>query len=718
VVLLPLLGALLLLPSFRGARLFAGMLFAWIAIVAGVALAWGVGYAARFSNETYIPTSIAFYANVAALALATSWWVADRWGRAVDEARIARKQAEEGERRYRMLFEESPDGILVSTNDFRIVDANPAFCAMAGYSIEELRSISYEELMEPGEIPSARQARDRLRAHGEVRVAEWKMRAKDGSRLIVELSARPRLDDTVQVSFRDLTARRTAEAEARRLTAAVEQVGDLILILDTDDIVLYLNPAFARITGYTAAEAVGRTATSLLRSGKHTQSFYDDLDAAHRENRPWSGRIINRRRDGTTFTEDLHMWPLRDQDGRAIGSVEVGRDMTHELVLESQLRQAAKMEAIGHLAGGVAHDFNNMLTAIRGYADLVRRGLPEDLAGDREDLDVVIQTADRATALTGQLLAFARRSVLEPQILDPAVAVSEIAPMLRRLLGEHIELDVRTSPRSSRIKVDPGQLTQVVLNLAVNGGDAMPGGGRLVIRTAEVDFDEAAAVAHPEGRPGSFVVLSVSDDGVGMTEEVQKRLFEPFFTTKEPGKGTGMGLATVFGIVRMSDGWIEVRSRVGHGTTFELYFPRLVGGDAAATSPDLADIVPAGPETILFVEDEPAVRAFGRRCLMGLGYTVLEASGASDALALAGAHPGSVDLLLTDVRMPGLQGPQLAERVRELRPGIRVLYCSGLGEGTADLGDAGGKGFLQKPYTRESLARAVRDSLDRSEPAD
>jgi nitrogen-specific signal transduction histidine kinase/ActR/RegA family two-component response regulator len=385
--------------------------------------------------------------------------------------------------------------------------------------------------------------------------------------------------------------------------------------------------------------------------------------------------------------------------------------------LEAQLRQAQKMEAIGRLAGGIAHDFNNLLTAIRGFTDLVRRDLPE---GDvhRADLDQVVLAADRATELARQLLAFSRRQVLQPKVVDPAGIVDGIAPMLRRLLGEHIEFVTHAAPGLGLIRVDPSQLEQVIVNLALNARDAMPDGGQLTIETANVELDAAYASTHAEVTPGPFVLLAVSDTGSGMALETQGHAFEPFFTTKEPGKGTGMGLATVFGIVKQSGGSIYLYSEPGHGTTFRIYLPRVDEAPVpAAGEPVEVRPAPSGTETILLVEDEPAVRAFAERVLAEQGYTVLSAADALAALALAAAHAGQIELLVTDVIMPGLQGHQLAERLAAERPDLRVLYVSGFTESSViHQGVLGADvAFLPKPFSAEALGRAVRQALDKSE---
>ena len=392
--------------------------------------------------------------------------------------------------------------------------------------------------------------------------------------------------------------------------------------------------------------------------------------------------------------------------------------VAERVALEAQLRQAAKMDAVGQLAGGVAHDFNNMLTAINGYAELARFGIPEDAADIQADLDQVIATTHRASALTRQLLTFARKSTLEPRILGPARAVVAIEPMLRRLLGEHIELVIAGSPETGHVLADPGQLEQVILNLALNARDAMPDGGRLTIETMNVDLDDGYASSHPEIAPGPYVALAVSDTGIGMDEALQSRIFEPFFTTKEVGKGTGMGLSTVYGIVTASGGSIAVDSQPGRGTTFTLHLPR-VGTSEEEVEAVPAKTTPTGSETVLVVEDDPAVRGLARRILVSLGYAVIDAPSGQDALRLARDIPTPIDLLLSDVMMPGIQGPELGRRLLAERPEMRILYVSGYAESWA--GDDGprmaGIAHLHKPYNRETLGRAVRSLLDGEEGA-
>jgi signal transduction histidine kinase len=380
---------------------------------------------------------------------------------------------------------------------------------------------------------------------------------------------------------------------------------------------------------------------------------------------------------------------------------------------EDHLRQVQKVEAIGRLAGGVAHDFNNLLTVISGYGDLLLTRLPAG-APMRHEIDEILKAARRAAALTRQLLAFSRRQILEPKVLDLNAVVEESVKMLRRLIGEDVDLRIAPAPDLGHIKADPGQLEQVIMNLAVNARDAMPGGGKLTIETRNVELDAAYAGAHVAVRPGAYVLLAVSDSGTGMDREIMAQIFEPFFTTKGPGKGTGLGLSTVYGIVKQSGGNIWVYSEPGQGTTFKIYLPRVDEAIERPVREREAPTVPRGSETVLVAEDEAELRELVRVILQAHGYTVLAAADGPTAIEICRRHRERIDLMLSDVVMPQMSGRELAVRLAAVRPHMKVIFMSGytsdaiVHHGVLDPGTA----FIQKPFTPDGLARKVREVLD------
>jgi PAS domain S-box-containing protein len=421
-------------------------------------------------------------------------------------------------------------------------------------------------------------------------------------------------------------------------------------------------------------------------------------------------------------TGEVSVAPIFDQSGRCTHLVGAVHDITErqaaeerEAHTETMLRQSQKLEGIGHLAGGVAHDFNNILGVILGYGELMRHQIAEGHPA-RPRLDLVIQAAQRAAGLTRQLLAFSRKQVMQPKLLDLGVMVGELRRMLERVVGEDLEIVVESAEGLGAVLADPTQIEQVIMNLVVNARDAMPRGGFLTLETANVDFDHAYASTHPPAQAGSFVMLAVSDTGVGMDAETQRRMFEPFFTTKPQGEGTGLGLATVYGIVKQMGGYVWVYSEVGRGTTFKIYLPRVAEAATSAPAPVAATPLPGGHETVLVVEDTESLRDLVRELLEDQGYTVLCANDGEEALALAGNRGVAIDLLLTDVVMPKLSGGDLVRQLRVLRPEIRVLYMSGYTEGAVTRqgvpSDAGS--LLEKPFTGQQLATAVRRVLDRA----
>jgi len=410
---------------------------------------------------------------------------------------------------------------------------------------------------------------------------------------------------------------------------------------------------------------------------------------------------------------ESHVQPLRGSEGELIGVIGVALDITDRKHLADQLRQAQKMQAVGELAGGVAHDFNNLLMVVKGHAEMLLDRLPKS-SPQRSNVEQIQTAAERAASLTAQLLAFSRKQVLQPRVLDLNEVVGGMIQMVSRVIGENIELAFMPGARLGNVKADPSQIEQVVLNLVVNARDAMPQGGRLTIETASVELDKNYTVQHAVVEPGPYVMLTVTDTGCGMDAKTQARIFEPFFTTKEQGKGTGLGLATVYGVIKQSDGYIWVYSEIGHGTTFKIYLPKV-----AAKVEELAAVktIPApasGSETILFVEDEQSVRELVREYLSARGYSVLEASDGIQALDIAAAHPGAIQLLITDVVMPRLSGRELASQIAAAGRDLKVLYISGYTDDSIFRHGVlqGGMEFLQKPFNLRTLAQKIREILD------
>jgi len=506
-----------------------------------------------------------------------------------------------------------------------------------------------------------------------------------------------------------------AEAELRASEATyrslVEDSPFGIFRSTPDGQLLAVNPALVSILGYDSEE-------ELLHKNMAADVYVDPAQRARLLDEvlmldSLTGESLWRRKDAKTITVRHTARVVRDAEGRVEYFNVLVEDITEHKLLEAQLRQAQKMEAVGRLAGGIAHDFNNLLTAILGSADLLLDTLSPD-APEREDLDEIRKAAKRAADLTRQLLAFSRQQLLAPQVLDVNALLTNLEKLLRRLIGEHIELRTALAPNVGAVQADPGQLEQVIVNLAVNARDAMPQGGQLTIETANAELDEAYAAEHFPARPGSYVLLAVTDTGTGMDAQTKSHIFEPFFTTKEKGKGTGLGLATVYGIVKQSDGYIWVYSEPGHGTSFKIYLPRVAEAPGPARPGFELSASVRGSETVFVVEDDEMVRALIRRMLETRGYTVLLAPHGDEALQLLERHPGRVDLLMTDVVMPGMSGRDLADRVAERRPGIKVLYLSGYTDdaivrhGVLEPGIA----FLQKPFSADALARKVREVLD------
>jgi two-component system, cell cycle sensor histidine kinase and response regulator CckA len=642
--------------------------------------------------------------------------------RDVTASKRAATALQTSEARYRALFEMSRDALMtLAPPSWRFTSANPASIAMLGARTEEDLVSRAPWEFSPEHQPDGRMSADaaaemiatamRTGSH----YFEWTHRRFSGESFPASvLLARIEVEGQtiLQATVRDETVRRKVEAERERLTMAIEQAAEAVVITDATGTITYVNPAFEEITGYTRVETLGQN-PRLLKSGAHDEVFYRALWETISAGRTWRGRFVNRKKDGTLYTEETTVSPVRAATGAITSYVAVKRDITRDLDLEAQFLQSQKMEGIGRLAGGIAHDFNNLLSVILGYAGFAFDGAPEGSAL-REDLLEIRNAGERAAALTRQLLAFSRKQVLQPELLDLNLVLMNAEKMLRRIIGEDVDLVLVRAPALGLVQADPGQVEQVIMNLAVNARDAMPKGGKLTFETADVELDAEYAARHGGVAPGHYVMMAASDTGTGMDQQTMARVFEPFFTTKELGRGTGLGLSTVFGIVQQSGGSIFVRSEVGQGTTFRVYLPRRDPADTAiATEPSAEPPQSAGTQTVLVVEDEEALRRLTKRALEAAGYTVLAAASGEEALAISERQIGDIHLLLTDVVMPRMSGRSLAEDLALRRPTLKVLYMSGYtDDAIAHHGvlDAGMR-FIAKPFTSEALTRRVREVL-------
>jgi two-component system cell cycle sensor histidine kinase/response regulator CckA len=464
-----------------------------------------------------------------------------------------------------------------------------------------------------------------------------------------------------------------------------------------------------------AVKQYGYTAQQFRHMGMKDVRAEDGAGAADMEREKAAGRYQgickHRKKDGQVFEVEVTSHHF-DYAGRRVRLV-VAQDISERHVLEQQLRQAQKMEAVGRLAGGVAHDFNNLLMVIKGHTELLMNELPP---ADRTARKIaqIDRAADRAASLTKQLLAFSRMQVLQPRVINLNAVVEDMGKLVPRLIGEDIELSIRTSAQLGSIRADASQMEQIIMNLAVNARDAMPHGGRLFIETSNADLDDAYNTTHPIVQAGRYVSLAVSDTGIGMSAETQAHIFEPFFTTKEAGKGTGLGLATVYGVVKQSGGFIWVYSEVGKGTSFKIYLPRVDQAEEKGSAANISAEAPRGAETILLAEDEQDVREVAREFLESAGYTVVEARNGSEALRLAADQSKTMDLLVTDMVMPGMTGKELAQRIQALRPGLPVIFMSGYSEQTAaeNARSSGSMYLLTKPFSRSGLLRTIREALN------
>jgi two-component system cell cycle sensor histidine kinase/response regulator CckA len=609
------------------------------------------------------------------------------------------------------------------TDIITIIDAvgtiryeSPSIQTVLGYAAEELIGKNAFSLVHPDDYKNVFGLF--LKSAGQkdkVEIAEFRFKHKDGSWRYLESSAKNLLFDPsvhgVVVSSRDITGRRHAESLIRLQSHALEAASNGIVITDVKGDILWVNAAFTKMTGYEFEEVLGKN-PRILKSGEQPAQVYEALWKTILAGETWAGEIINRRKDGTLYFEKQTITPVKNGNGEITQFVAVKEDVSGQKKMEAQFRQAQKMEAVGRLAGGVAHDFNNLLTIILWQSDILLEKAASET--DKSSLMEIKNAGKRAANLTRQLLAFSRKQIFQSKVTDLNEIVAGTDKMIRRLLGEDVELVTLLGENLGPVKVDVSQIEQVIMNLAVNARDAMPGGGKLVLETSKAKIAAADAVPHPELIPGEYLRLKVTDTGLGMPPEVKAHLFEPFFTTKEKGKGTGLGLATIYGIIKQSKGYVYAESEIGKGTAFTILLPPAEEQAAPQDAPVTVYELPKGNERVLVAEDEDLVRGLAVNILTRQGFKVLEARNGLDALEKVRKNQGGpIHLLLTDMVMPYMGGGELAEKIAAEFPKIKIMFTSGYTDHSVVQKwiDQGSR-FLQKPYNPSELLITVREVLD------
>ncbi len=622
-------------------------------------------------------------------------------------------------RRLAAIVESSDDAIIAITLNGIVTDWNPGAERMLGYQRSEMIGQPISRIIPPDRLGEPNRSLQRLIAGGQVDRHETVRVRKDGSHIHVSVTVSPLRDMQGKIVgdsaiFRDISERKTIEDALRRSEAGfrslVHNAPYGILRTKPDGRIVQANPAMVRMLGYVSEKEM--LALNMARDVYRRPEERAEATAwTGKQNSVHGVELEWRRKDGSLFAVRCDTHVVMDSEGFLEFLETFVEDVTERREMELQLRQGQKMEAIGRLAGGIAHDFNNLLGVISGYAELVSEQI--DAEGEvHNSVEQIRKAAERASALTRQLLAFSRQQVLETRILDLNLIVEDMVKMLPRLLGEDIELQASLDPALGAVKADQSQIEQVLLNLAVNARDAMPGGGKLAIHTGRVRLDSDLALKHPSMMPGDYALLSVSDTGTGMDKQTQTHIFEPFFTTKERGRGTGLGLATVYGFVKQIGGYVWVESEPGVGSTFEIYLPV-----ACAEAPKKAPVATAnasgpGEGTVLLVEDEESLRTLTRSILEQGGYTVIEACNGMEAIEIAKKASSPIHLLLTDMVMPGMNGRAVAEKVEELHPGIRVAFMSGYtGFTTREAASLNGI-IIAKPFTRNILLQKLSEALE------
>ena len=629
------------------------------------------------------------------------------------------------------ILEAVPDAVIAVNRQGVIIQANSQTETLFAYTRDELIGQKIEMLVPERQRPEHDRHREQFHSKPKIRRMGSGLdlygRRRDGSEFPVEISLSPVAtpDGRMVLSvIRDISDRKRIEEELRRaneeldrrksrelrdsqnrLTLIIDSSQDAIIGKNLDGVVTHWNKGAEQIYGYTPQEMIGRP-ISVLAPKEREDEIPAILEKIRNGQRVEYFESVRVTKDKRNLNVSISVSPIYDAEGKVVGASTIARNITAQKKIEDQLRQSQKMEAVGRLAGGVAHDFNNLLGIVTACSELLRSRVDQE---SLEYIDNIREAAKRGASLTRQLLSFSRRQPVQTQLLDLNDRLKDVIKLLRPLMGDDVEIVLQPRPSPAIVEADPGQLDQIVMNLAVNARDAMSHGGKLVIETAVFDFDESFAQEHPSIRVGRHVMLAVSDNGTGMDEATRSRIFEPFFTTKEMGKGSGLGLATVYGIVKQFGGHVWAYSEPGHGTTFKIYLPSAEHKLGGAPEPQ-AEELPSRRQgvTLLLAEDDPIMRRLTRKMLEAHGYQVLEAEDGKSALQVISSHSGSIDLILTDVVMKGMNGPELVLRLIESYPGLKVVYMSGYtGELVANHGLGSGIRLLEKPFTRADLLKTI-----------
>jgi len=656
-----------------------------------------------------------------AFLFVVAFWQSVRIMRERNRTRHAEQALRETEQRLRLMANNMKEMVLAYDMERNLIFANPAVETLTGYRTEELGNGGFVNWIHPDDQARMLPHWEKLFQGRAFVDEEYRLVTRNGRTKWASATWGPIRDEAggqigVQGSERDISDRKLADValreSERRFRGLLEHVQLAAAIFDIYGNFAFVNDYALAITGWTREELMGRHGAKLLPPDERERirqlagTLLQTGEPSH-----WFAETPILTKDGKLRRLQVNSVVLRDSAGKVAAVASLGADVTEHRALQEQYLQSQKLESLGTLAGGVAHDFNNLLTVINGYSDILLRSLDEQDTA-RPEIDEIRKAGARAAELTQQLLAFSRRQIAQPRAMDLNRMIEESDSMFRTLLGEDIEVLVNLGKPLGRVLADPGQMHRVIMNLLANARDAMPAGGKLIIETMNVDISKGDLAERPELTPGRCVLLIVRDTGIGMDEPTRVHLFEPFFTTKGPGKGTGLGLPTVYGIVKQSGGWITVCSEVGKGATFKIYLP-CIDTEPAAEERPAAAAESSNSETVLVVEDQDAVRRLTTSVLKSLGYRVLSAADGDEALALEALHEGPIDLVLTDVVLPGMTGKQLAERLKALRPAARVLYTSGYprdviaDRGVVDRDVA----YIAKPYSPKELAAKVREVL-------